>query len=224
MLECADDFSTCSMYVSLSFVGDTIHLSDIDMIDGTPVLDIKPYIPEYDSPHTRVVEDLEPYDSNTKQPSAAAEEESNVLKLHKVSETDVQSNVKRQRTDDDAGSLLLGDAPEVPLTVSPRVSAQFSPSKDLYNVLEEVKAYVSQGDLDQSKDQVSLSLKSKPPELKVDRPCYGEEAYSTIADWIKEPPVGSLEVRFTPHADRELAEFQPAHPLGKSVYRRWISG
>lgn len=28
--------------------GDTIFLSDIDLVDGTPILDIKPYIPEYD--------------------------------------------------------------------------------------------------------------------------------------------------------------------------------
>lgn len=31
--------------------GDTIHLSGIDLVDGTPVLDIKPYIPQYDAPN-----------------------------------------------------------------------------------------------------------------------------------------------------------------------------
>lgn len=203
------------MHVFLSFVGDTIHLSDIDMIDGTPVLDIKPYIPEYDSPHTRVVTDSEPHDSDTKQLSA--EEESDVLNLHKVSETDVQSEIKCQRTNDNVGSLHSRDTSEaeVPLTDSCRVSAQFSTSKDLYNVLEEVKTYVSRGEPGQSEDQVSFSSKTKPPESKVDRPCYGEEAYSTIAGWIREPPVSSLEVRFTPHAERELAEFLPAHLSGK---------
>ncbi|XP_062617095.1 tRNA (adenine(37)-N6)-methyltransferase-like [Saccostrea cucullata] len=30
--------------------GSTLHLSGIDLLDGTPVLDVKPYIPEYDSP------------------------------------------------------------------------------------------------------------------------------------------------------------------------------
>ena len=30
--------------------GDTLLLSGVDMIDGTPVLDVKPYIPLYDSP------------------------------------------------------------------------------------------------------------------------------------------------------------------------------
>ncbi|UPT73665.1 MAG: tRNA (N6-threonylcarbamoyladenosine(37)-N6)-methyltransferase TrmO [Elusimicrobiota bacterium] len=32
--------------------GHTIHLSGIDLVDGTPILDVKPYIPEWDSvPH-----------------------------------------------------------------------------------------------------------------------------------------------------------------------------
>jgi tRNA-Thr(GGU) m(6)t(6)A37 methyltransferase TsaA len=29
--------------------GDTLHLSGIDLVDGTPILDVKPYIPESDS-------------------------------------------------------------------------------------------------------------------------------------------------------------------------------
>lgn len=28
--------------------GDTLHLSGVDLVDGTPVLDVKPYIPSYD--------------------------------------------------------------------------------------------------------------------------------------------------------------------------------
>ncbi len=30
--------------------GDTLHLTGIDLIDGTPILDVKPYIPDYDTP------------------------------------------------------------------------------------------------------------------------------------------------------------------------------
>jgi tRNA-Thr(GGU) m(6)t(6)A37 methyltransferase TsaA len=29
--------------------GATIHIRDVDMLDGTPLLDIKPYVPEFDS-------------------------------------------------------------------------------------------------------------------------------------------------------------------------------
>eukprot|EP00066_Takifugu_rubripes_P021953 XP_011611219.1 PREDICTED: nef-associated protein 1 isoform X2 [Takifugu rubripes] len=104
-------------------VGDTLYLSDIDMIDGTPVLDVKPYIPEYDSPHTR--KDLDP-------------------QLH-----DLPSCSATERLESTAGDLT-----------------------------------------------------------------FGEEAYSTIAGWIRAPPVGSLEVRFTPNAERELAEFLPSDFAG----------
>ncbi|XP_061409420.1 tRNA (adenine(37)-N6)-methyltransferase isoform X2 [Lethenteron reissneri] len=50
--------------------GGTLYLSGIDMIDGTPVLDIKPYIPEYDVPvkavdgHTAATEDPEARDAS----------------------------------------------------------------------------------------------------------------------------------------------------------------
>jgi len=30
----------------------TLHIEDVDMIDGTPLLDIKPYVPEFDSRET----------------------------------------------------------------------------------------------------------------------------------------------------------------------------
>jgi tRNA-Thr(GGU) m(6)t(6)A37 methyltransferase TsaA len=30
--------------------GATLHLADVDMLDGTPLLDVKPYVPEFDRP------------------------------------------------------------------------------------------------------------------------------------------------------------------------------
>jgi tRNA-Thr(GGU) m(6)t(6)A37 methyltransferase TsaA len=33
----------------LGVVGRFVHVSEIDMLDGTPILDIKPYVPNYDS-------------------------------------------------------------------------------------------------------------------------------------------------------------------------------
>ena len=43
--------------------GDTVHLAGVDILDNTPVLDIKPYIPQYDSPQPRDTGDTE--DSQT---------------------------------------------------------------------------------------------------------------------------------------------------------------
>ncbi|XP_060948053.1 tRNA (adenine(37)-N6)-methyltransferase isoform X1 [Limanda limanda] len=184
-------------------VGDTIHLSDIDMIAGTPVLDIKPYIPAYDSPQTRTHK--EPYDVNTHQSDASSEEESNISNLPNTPHTDTQSEQRGERTDCDVAQQVSEDKREadVPLTDSSGVSSQSS----LHRVLEEVKAFVIQDDFCQSEEQVSDSPVKKSSESTVERPCYGEEVLSTIADWIRSPPVASLEVRFTPRAERELAEF-----------------
>jgi tRNA-Thr(GGU) m(6)t(6)A37 methyltransferase TsaA len=33
----------------LSVEGDTVHIQDVDMLDETPLLDIKPYVPEFDA-------------------------------------------------------------------------------------------------------------------------------------------------------------------------------
>jgi hypothetical protein len=38
--------------------GDTVHLCGLDLLDGTPILDIKPYIPSYDYPKESEQTDL----------------------------------------------------------------------------------------------------------------------------------------------------------------------
>lgn len=181
------------------------------MIAGTPVLDIKPYIPEYDSPHTRVGIESQPCESDQLKVSASPlNETTDMLSLSYDSETDAaQSNLKAERTEDSLGNQLSEDLS--------RVRTQFLLPEDIRTVLDEVRHYVSQSDQIDSESQPLLdSLKTKPQELTADRPCYGEETYSTIAGWIREPPVASLDVRFTPHAERELAEFLPTHLSGKS--------
>ena len=37
----------------------TLHVSGIDLVDGTPVLDVKPYIPQYDCPWTLRMDDIQ---------------------------------------------------------------------------------------------------------------------------------------------------------------------
>ncbi|CAN8005097.1 unnamed protein product, partial [Ixodes hexagonus] len=44
--------------VQLDAVKDgTLHISGVDLVDGTPILDIKPYIPEYDTPNQKTQDD-----------------------------------------------------------------------------------------------------------------------------------------------------------------------
>lgn len=201
---------------SHSFPGDTIHLSDVDMIAGTPVLDIKPYIPEYDSPHARKIMDFE-----TCQPKASTYASTNMLNLHCSSETDILSNSEGEVSDDgDHRSHTPRDRSEgdTPHKDSSEPALPLTLPDDTH-VLEEVKAYVNQSDLCQlPSDPTSEALDSKttePQDAMEEQPSYGEGACSTIAGWIRAPPVGSLEVRFTPHAEKELGEFLPAVLSGK---------
>ncbi|XP_056136732.1 tRNA (adenine(37)-N6)-methyltransferase [Lampris incognitus] len=214
--------------------GDTIHLSDIDMITGTPVMDIKPYIPEYDSPQSRVGMHLGPYESDQCEVAAASlDEVSNVLQLPKDSESPAhaQLNLDFQRMDsgsnDDPTNLFCRDESKTDLSSTDAALCSTLPSvdtppllQDLHTVLEEAKTFVTQSDLFQlspeEEGETSSASDPKLPESMEDSPgpCYGEEAYSIIAKWVREPPVANLEVRFTPHAKMELERFLPQHTSG----------
>jgi tRNA-Thr(GGU) m(6)t(6)A37 methyltransferase TsaA len=39
----------------LKVEGITLHIEDVDILDGTPLLDIKPYVPEFDVRKTRAI-------------------------------------------------------------------------------------------------------------------------------------------------------------------------
>uniref|UniRef100_A0A8C5G993 TsaA-like domain-containing protein n=1 Tax=Gouania willdenowi TaxID=441366 RepID=A0A8C5G993_GOUWI len=186
--------------------GDTLHLSDIDMIAGTPVLDIKPFIPDYDSPDMRLSPGTGPPVIDTNQTNMTmdeSKEESDISDLHRDTHTGDDADVKNLPSKENDGSDL-------------GISSQLSLHKDFNNCLEEVKAFVNPDPFQNSsvyKCQGSDSVDSK--QVTEDHPCYGEDALTTIAGWIREPLVASLEVRFTPHAEKQLAEFLPAHLSGK---------
>lgn len=175
------------------------------MIAGTPVLDIKPYIPEYDSPITR--KNIELYNSNTEEAhdtSASLDEKIVDSNHQKDSETDTSDTINHKPGD----VFIEDDCPREKSEAEVLVTESSHPLTHLHSLLKDVKAYVAQQDF-QVEGNVSASPGSKPVELGLAPPHYGEEAYSTIAGWIREPPVSSLEVRFTPHAERELAQFLP---------------
>lgn len=194
------------------FTGDTLYLSDIDMINGTPVLDIKPYIPEYDSPHTRRDPGPQLHDFPTS--SVPVNQ-----KLDAGSSSDPQS---KECCDEQMEDLLSeGVSADGPL--SSEVGPRFPPKKHMTDMLEDIKTYLSQNDccrvgLD-NEDKVSVPPKTEPLESTVGHLSFGEDTYSTIAGWIRAPPVSSLEVRFTPHAEKELAEFLPSHMAGQSNFQ-----
>jgi tRNA (adenine37-N6)-methyltransferase len=54
MGDAQDDFETLSNPIGLSVMklnglsGGTVFLENVDVLDGTPVIDIKPYVPDFD--------------------------------------------------------------------------------------------------------------------------------------------------------------------------------
>ncbi|KAM6971951.1 tRNA (adenine(37)-N6)-methyltransferase [Aplochiton taeniatus] len=204
-----------------SIDGDTLNLSEIDMIAGTPVLDIKPYIPDYDSPHSRGVTD------GSERTLGSPEKGPNETASSPPSDSPSASSAIEVLLDLEAekGHSPYADPSILPSKDRSKVqilqaeSTQGSAlTRDLQTVLQAAKAFVAH---EEDFSQQSPSAKSLVPDgLKandtepsegVPGPCYGEEAYITIAGWIREPPVASLEVRFTPSAEKELWQFLPPH-------------
>lgn len=188
-----------------------LYLSDIDMIDGTPVLDIKPYIPDYDFPHTRKGPDPHLHDLL---PSSVS--------VNQKSDTETLSDSESKEGGDEKMEDLFTECVSADDPVSSEAALQFSANKRITNMLEDVKIYLNQSNSCQvghdSEDKVSVPPKTELLESTVSRVSFGEKTYSTVAGWIRAPPVGSLEVRFTPCAEKELAEFLPSHPAGQSNF------
>ncbi|XP_049337686.1 tRNA (adenine(37)-N6)-methyltransferase [Astyanax mexicanus] len=169
-----------------SITGDTLHLSGVDLISGTPVLDIKPYIPDYDSPSV-----------------------TNRVNLSVPEQTESMEDSEPEPEPEE----LQNPAVELSAPVSPpHASENF-----LSRALAEVRDYLQQG-----APSAESSAEEKPsgsgpePEPGLEREdtarlSYGADSYSSIADWIRNPPVSKLSVRFTPTAQSELAQFLPPH-------------
>ncbi|KAL1282384.1 hypothetical protein QQF64_001187 [Cirrhinus molitorella] len=177
--------------------GDTLHLSGVDIIAGTPVLDVKPYIPDYDSPKTR-----------TDDTSSEHRQTSPDSQMLQVMDVDEELNI-----------LETSFEPSSELRVCPVGPSDFSQSEksgssDVTGILAEVKSYLKQQQLftknpeDKQTDSTECTLLATNP-LSSSTLKFGCEDYSTIAAWVRAPPISNLDVRFTANAEKELKEFVP---------------
>ncbi|XP_017320424.1 tRNA (adenine(37)-N6)-methyltransferase isoform X3 [Ictalurus punctatus] len=166
-----------------SITGDVLHLSGVDLISGTPVLDIKPYIPEYDSPVTRATLTAEPqYQQEVHSDAPDVLEEMEPAEPEGLENSCVSSS--RLEAEE-----KLGEA------------AAFSAGRDVSGVLEKVREFLLQGaPCSQSRAEDKHVEEEEEEE---------EEEAACVASWIRKPPVHTLSVRFTPTAERQLADFLP---------------
>ncbi|XP_060782622.1 tRNA (adenine(37)-N6)-methyltransferase isoform X2 [Neoarius graeffei] len=169
-----------------SITGDVLHLSGVDLISGTPVLDIKPYIPEYDSPvtHTTLSTELQ-HQQEVPSDTPDTLEEVEPAEPEGLENSYVSSRLEAEERLSDVG--------------------EFSAESDVPGVLGDVREFLLQG---APCSQGGAEDKQTDEMEEEEESC---ESNSSVASWIRKPPVRNLSVRFTPTAERQLADFLPPH-------------
>ncbi|XP_053512556.1 tRNA (adenine(37)-N6)-methyltransferase isoform X2 [Artibeus jamaicensis] len=213
--------------------GGAVYLSGIDMIHGTPVLDIKPYIADYDLPQNLIVPSGErDLQNNQYKPKAVSwfDGKTDGCAQQGISGRDAPQPCGRiqekpafakGRTSGENG-LQHSDAATVQRS-SPQhreIAAHLgfrSRSGQRPSVAEE---QVGSHGLEKSSSEEGTDKRPRrgrevvvPQESSADVQPLAPHCPSTVADaaprsvvptWVREAPVATLDVRFTPHAELEL--------------------
>ncbi|XP_017175911.1 tRNA (adenine(37)-N6)-methyltransferase isoform X1 [Mus musculus] len=203
--------------------GGAVYLSGVDMIDGTPVLDIKPYIADYDSPQNLSVHNdhhklraeaqvdgtanscdqlllsgrgkVQPRQSTKERPKCLEDRTSgeNSQKSRDMSEIQHTLPEDRERALDLALEPSRGESMDMP-------ENQLGPP--------ELKSFLEEGTDRPRKVEGALVLPGSSAETQWDASYRARTAdrvpYSVVPSWVTEAPVAPLQVRFTPHAEMDL--------------------
>lgn len=215
-------------------IGGAIYLSGIDMIHGTPVLDIKPYIAEYDSPQNLVepLQDSNVPNSQYKRPNTpqcgGKTDRCGRQQLSRCDEPQPYSHTKEKlkcpedrtsgenymkrdnttteiwRNSPNPGEIVGDSGVESRSDQSPSVAEeQIGPCFLEKSFSEEG----TEGRLRRGKE-AAIAQGSSAEVRPVALPCPPGRAAaarcSVVPAWVREAPVATLEVRFTPHAEMDL--------------------
>ncbi|XP_028911929.1 tRNA (adenine(37)-N6)-methyltransferase isoform X2 [Ornithorhynchus anatinus] len=206
--------------------GGVLYLSGIDMINDTPVLDVKPYIAEYDSP------------KNVFKPSGEFNVPDEQCKQKNWPQPE---NITRNS---DLGQIAVGRDPSLPCNTEekpriaeesdakcdgsaktiPHVSKRSGPTAALaLETSSNPSAEVAEARINEHplKGGISNTDLSNPSRHNGERAEDGEasleksletqflelSSISSVPSWVSDPFVASLHVRFTPHAEMDLEHF-----------------
>ncbi|XP_031233179.1 tRNA (adenine(37)-N6)-methyltransferase isoform X3 [Mastomys coucha] len=201
--------------------GGAVYLSGIDMIHGTPVLDIKPYIADYDSPQNFNAQ------NNHHKPAAQAEGTANSCDLRLLSrcgkaqpchstkekpkcleDRTSEENSQKSRDMSEIQHTLPEDGERVvDLALEPSRGESVDMPEDQLGP-PELKSFLEEGTDRPRKVEGALVLGGSSAETQWDASCHAKTAdrvpCSVVPNWVKEAPVSPLQVRFTPHAEMDL--------------------
>ncbi|XP_007966823.3 tRNA (adenine(37)-N6)-methyltransferase isoform X2 [Chlorocebus sabaeus] len=215
--------------------GGAIYLSGIDMIHGTPVLDIKPYIAEYDSPQN-VMEPLADFNlqNNQHTPNTASQSDSKTdscdqRQLSVCDEPQPHHSTKEKpkcpedRTSEE-NYLTHSDTARIqqafPMHREIAVDFGLESSRDQSSSMseEQIGPYgpeksISEKGTDKKLERVegAAVLQGSRAETQPMAPHLPAgradgAPRSVVPAWVTEAPVATLEVRFTPHAEMDLGQ------------------
>ncbi len=188
------------------------------MLDGTPVLDIKPYIPDYDAPGPLTVPTV--LDSNTAQRETAVEA--------KAVSSSMKEDDNAQFTEKKDCAISVRTA-EVPYTAEGSCSTMEALD------LTSHEATLGNKNLNSENNVESINLtcdasSSLNRKIQLD----GSKAHVDdvspetdnvfCAKWVKEPPIRKLKVRFTESAESGLAALTESMSISESSYLQQLGG
>lgn len=199
---------------------DCLYLSGIDILDGTPVLDIKPYILQYDAPSSVIKQIDDVTDTTTsndihKSGSHIQNSSSSLLKnatqnmkfdlnqsclncnnenMKETSDQKTDGNLFTQYSDDNASITLRNDCETECVTKINREE-----SSNLYQHKEKHYSPTCTSQQSSEKDTYCSSIQGRHGELGV-----------VAASWVKSPPIASLTVCFNPIAENQVTNFSSA--------------
>ncbi|XP_010951220.2 tRNA (adenine(37)-N6)-methyltransferase isoform X1 [Camelus bactrianus] len=230
--------------------GGALYLSGIDMIHGTPVLDIKPYIADYDSPQN-LTEPLGDFNlqNNQHKPKTVSQSDGKTdscyqQQLSRYDEPQPNSCTKgkpkcpedrtsgendmkhddtvkvqqspashRERAADLGVESESGQSPSMAeeQSGSHHLEKSFSEEQADRRLRRGEKAVVPQGN----------SAEMPPEALPCPSRAAGAAHHSAVPAWVREAPVASLEVRFTPHAEMDLGRLSSG--IGQASFKYFRS-
>ncbi|XP_054440929.1 tRNA (adenine(37)-N6)-methyltransferase [Pteronotus mesoamericanus] len=214
--------------------GGAVYLSGIDMIHGTPVLDIKPYIADYDSPQN-LIEPLGDCDlqSNECNPKAVSWSDGNTdscAQQQQISGCEEPQSCSRTKEtpksaeDGTSGenSMQHIDAAKIQQSspkhreIAADLGLDCRSGQTLSVAEQQIGAHrPEKSSSDEGTDKRPRRRKEVvvPQEKGVEvqavaPPCpsvkAGAAPRSVVPSWVREAPVAVLQVRFTPHAEMDL--------------------
>lgn len=226
--------------------GGAVYLSGIDMIHGTPVLDIKPYIADYDSPQN-VIESSGDFtlQNNQDKLKTGSQSEGNTnsydwqqLPGHKES----QPCCRSEKTPKCPGARTSGGSKAGSDDAANSQQSSAEPRERAAELGEESGPSVAQDQSGPQSQEESPSeehedsrLKrgagaavpeGRSPEMPPRAPprAAGAAQRAVVPAWVSEAPVASLEVRFTPHAEMDLEHLGSGEPgVGQASFQYFQS-